>query len=149
MKSMEDYQQDPIKLYTIMRESLLDQMGWGKSIAQGQHLVDMIRVAFHRLDKQYDRYLETDIGKTYKEPFDGIDKLLIWQAWEKENHRKVVLKGDDKEWEKLKTEFGKELFLIRDAGVNKIPAGSETCCGLWPMRESSRPKILQRLQALE
>jgi peptidyl-tRNA hydrolase len=147
--SREEDNRDPIKLYTAMRESLLERMGWGKSIAQAQHLVDMIRVAYYRLDSQYDHYLEADIGKTHKEPFDNIDKLLIWQDWEKGNHRKVVLKADDKEWEKLKTEFGKELFLITDAGMTKIPAGSETCCGLWPMRESSRPKILQRLQALE
>ncbi|HVI42684.1 MAG TPA: aminoacyl-tRNA hydrolase [Anaerovoracaceae bacterium] len=125
-------QEDPWVMYLIVRESL--GMGAGKIGAQCGHAVGMMYEKLHGLKKQ-------------EKNQSVLDKLNTFEAWRNESYRKVVLRADDKEWEKLKAEL--ECFVVRDAGFTEVPAGSETVIGLWPMRKSQVPKIVKKLQVLK
>ena len=68
-----------------------------------------------------------------KNSWDDItkDKIARLEIWHKESYRKVILKADDKEWEKIKEEL--YCFVVKDAGLTEINAGEETVLGLWPI----------------
>jgi peptidyl-tRNA hydrolase len=123
-------QEDPIVMYFVVRESL--SMTAGKACAQVGHAAQMLLLQYFN---------------------DGsaiTNKHDVFRQWLDGSFRKVVLKADDKEWEKLKAEFAVgDIVLVVDAGLTQVASGSETCVGIWPMLKSSRPKILKRLQALE
>jgi peptidyl-tRNA hydrolase len=76
-------------------------------------------------------------------------KLSIFGEWMENSFRKVVLRADDKEWAKIKQDYGQHMVMVVDAGLTEIPSGSETVIGLWPMRKSQRPKTVQHLQVLK
>ena len=123
-------QEDPIVMYLVVRESL--NMTMGKACAQVGHAVSMLMLQ-HFND-----------GSTI------TNKHELFRQWLDGSFRKVVLKADDKEWEKLKAEFAVgDIVLVVDAGLTQIPSGSETVIGIYPMLKSTRPKILKRLQALK
>lgn len=127
---MEKYTNDPLVCYLIVNASLM--MSAGKSAAQVGHAVGMI-------------YEQVEgLGHTEVE----IELRGRFMAWRAENYRKVVLKADEKEWEKLKSELY-DYVLVQDAGYTEVESGSETCIGLFPMRKSEAPKIIRRLQTLK
>ena len=121
-------QEDPLVLYLIVRKSL--NMSVGKIAPQCAHASDMVMLKYFKLLSE--------------NPND--ERVLIYKTWMEESFRKVVLKADDKEWEKLKIE--QHCFIVRDAGLTEVEAGSETFIGLWPMRKSQRSKLLRRLRVL-
>jgi len=128
-------QEDPVILYLIVRESL--NMGPGKIAAQVGHAVGMLMGAFHRI--KLDKYGEISQ--------DLDNKYSMVSGWLRHSYRKVVLRADDKEWEKIKSS---ELyyFLVQDAGLTEVDPGSETVICLWPMLKSKAPKIIKKLQIL-
>jgi peptidyl-tRNA hydrolase len=69
--------------------------------------------------------------------------------WVKSSFRKVVLRADDKEWEKVKACPDLTFVTVRDAGLTEVAAGSETVLGIWPMLKSQAPKVLKKLQVLK
>lgn len=134
-------QEDPWVMYLIVRESLLSLMSVGKVAAQVGHAVGMIDVKFRKIYYNIIKW-----GEEGHSP----DQLIAYHkftSWEDASFRKIVLKADDKEWEKLKAE--EECFLVRDAGLTDIPSGSETVIGLWPMKKSQASKLVKRLQILK
>ena len=146
-------QEDPVVMYLIVRESLVHDMGLGKCCAQVGHAVSMLMLNYNKLDKRYDKYFS--IAEFNKRGYDidtpgnfPMDRYLLWQDWLKNGIRKVALKADDKEWEKLKVEQKDNMVLVVDAGITQIPSGSETVIGLPPMRKGQRSKLLQHLQVL-
>ena len=145
---MTDHQDDPIAMYLIVNEELLEDMGEGKCCAQVGHAVSMLMMDYHRLSKRYDKHLETNglFPRNAEENWQA--QYFLWSDWIKDGIRKITLRADKKEWEKLKSEHGKEIVLVQDAGFTKLEAGSETVIGFPPMRKSQRPKLLKRLQAL-
>lgn len=130
-------QEDPIVMYLIVRESL--GMSTGKTAAQCAHAAQALTLKYMKLDKVA---LTTN---DYKQKIMWLE----FQEWMDSSFRKVVLKADDKEWQKLKGEFKDNMVLIVDAGLTEIPSGSETVIGLWPMKKSLVPKIVKRLQVLK
>jgi len=131
---MQDQETDPLTCYLIINEQL--GMSMGKTAAQTAHAM---------------QYLLTDYygWRCSDNPSMDPDTIAIigsFDEWMKGNHRKVVLKANDKEWEKLK-EWPH--VLVVDAGLTEVPSGSETCIGLFPMRKSDSPKIIKRLQSLK
>lgn len=138
-------QEDPLIMYLIVRESL--GMGVGKTTAQGGHAVGMLDKKYYSLDKEWEGYLLsgwTPVAET-------VEKVSIFKDWMKQSFRKVVLGADDKEWVKLKEDpwCQKNMVLVVDAGLTEIPSGSETVIGLWPMKKSSAPKVVKKLQVLK
>jgi peptidyl-tRNA hydrolase len=137
--------QDPIAMYLIVNEDLIEEMGIGKCSAQVGHAVSMLMLQYHKLDKRYDAYIQ-EVG-VYS-VFSNYNQYILWTDWLHDGIRKITLKADPGEWGKLKTEFKDVMVLVRDAGLTILEPGSETVIGLPPMKKSQRPKILQRLQVL-
>jgi peptidyl-tRNA hydrolase len=60
----------------------------------------------------------------------------------------VVLKADQKEFEKLK-DLPNFHVLVKDNGLTEVVAGTETCICFLPMKKSLAPKPIKRLQTLK
>jgi peptidyl-tRNA hydrolase len=146
-------QEDPWNMYLIVRKSL--GMGAGKVAAQVGHAVGMMysrqikmTVAYHMNPSRAQLVTADDGSRQYE--FVGEEmrkKLMRFSTWEENSFAKIVLKADDKQWEKLKAE--QECFLVRDAGHTEVAPGSETVIGLWPMKKSERTTLLKKLQVLK
>ena len=132
--------EDPIVMYLVVRESL--GMGVGKTAAQCAHATQILTLNYIR-----------ELADDAESILDGTNtiglnsELLIFKNWLNSSFRKVVLRADDKEWEKLK-QLPNHVLVV-DSGKTEIAPGSETCIGFWPMLKSERPKLLTRLQALK
>lgn len=140
-------QEDPIIMYLIVRESL--NMGMGKTAAQCAHASQMLLLKFKAMElKDFDR-----VSIIYPEEIEAAlankCKTDLFRAWLNNSFRKVVLKADDKEWAKLKTDMEDEDVLVVDAGLTEIASGSETVIGLFPMYKSKVGKLVKRLQVLK
>lgn len=134
-------EEDPWVMYLIVRESL--RMGIGKTAAQVGHAVGILSKVYLRLFTR-DQSL---LGEEH------LMKISNFENWESAASRKIVLKADDKEWEKIKEEYKQTNsvlgpYIVRDAGLTEIAAGSETVIGLWPIKKSQAPKIVRKLQVL-
>lgn len=148
-------QEDPIVMYLIVRESL--NMSAGKTSAQCAHASQILTVEYFEMKDESRKIQKSshlfpqDMKEIQMAKYKELAPFIsIFGEWLNSSVRKVVLKADDKEWVKLKEEFkDQRMALVIDAGYTEIPAGSETVIGLWPMRKSQRPKILQRLQVLK
>lgn len=146
-------QKDPIVMYAIVRETL--NMSTGKIAAQCMHAAQMLTLKYFEM-----KDTSSLIQRQMKEAPQSRDFLLseyvklstpisTFGEWLNSSFRKVVLRADDKEWNKVKAEFKDSMVLVVDAGLTEIPSGSETVIGLWPMLKSQAPKIIKRLQALK
>ena len=60
----------------------------------------------------------------------------------------MVLRANDHQFERMKKEVPNHVVVV-DAGLTEIDPGSETVLGLWPMRRSTCPKYLTKLQVLK
>jgi PTH2 family peptidyl-tRNA hydrolase len=85
----------------------------------------------------------------------GAFKLVdeeVAKKWEKEGGKKVVLKvKDEKELLQIYKEVKKEkipCFLVRDAGLTQIKAGTITALGIGPVERKKIDKITGRLKLL-
>jgi peptidyl-tRNA hydrolase, PTH2 family len=129
-------QEDPFVMYLVVHEI---GMSTGKIAAQVGHAVDI-------LHNKRNEFLKSN------SIFAG-DRLKNWKDWQDDSfHRKIVLTANDSKWNKLKiqlADFGIDYSLVIDAGLTEIPSGSETVIGIWPMRKSSSPIILKKLQVLK
>src|ERR1044072_5043475 len=88
-------EENPWVMYLIVKQSL--GMSAGKTAAQVGHAVGMI----------YERYLKLSIKNAVGININN-DELLLLQAFEQwHNHanRKVVLRADDQQFEKIKQEL--------------------------------------------
>lgn len=152
-------QEDPIVMYLIVHESL--GMSTGKTAAQAAHASQMLTLKYFEM-KELSSTIQKRIQPLLNAPPEGdqmerlkaayasmAKPISIMGEWLNSSFRKVVLRASDKEWVKLKEEFKNSMVLVVDAGLTEIAAGSETVIGLWPMRRSQRPKLLQRLQVLK
>jgi peptidyl-tRNA hydrolase len=136
-------QADPLIMYLVVRESL--NMGAGKVGAQCAHASQMLLLNYF---KNLDRLKQLN-AESYGPPYPRADWSFLFERWLAGSFRKVVLKADDKEWEKVKAEFPSLHVLVIDAGLTEIAAGSETVIGIMPMYKSNQPKILKKLQVLK
>ena len=75
----------------------------------------------------------------------SIIKWDYFYEWYETNQKKIILRGKQKDLEKL-IEAG--FYYIRDIGCNEVEAGSLTCVGLPPMPKSEAQKYVKRLQLL-
>jgi peptidyl-tRNA hydrolase len=136
---------DPIALYVIINEEL--NIGGGKIGGACGHIVEKIMDRYYRFVVREEVAAATNTK--YQPDAKTIERANIIREWKNHGSRKITLKADSKEQEKLKEEFGEDLFFVQDAGHTQCAPGSITAYGVWPMRKSNRPKILKRLQAQE
>ena len=132
-------QSDPIIMYLIVKKSL--NMGCGKTAAQCAHASQMLLLKYLELKKG----LWNRIISLFKPGNKDID---IFEKWLESSFRKVVLRADDKEFEKNRSEFQNSVVVV-DAGLTEIEPGSMTVIGLFPMYKSAVPKSIKRLQTLK
>lgn len=157
--SARDDQEDPIVMYLIVRESL--GMSIGKTAAQVGHAVGMLFLKYSEedgyLNKLYKDYVHSlyedksygDIFRIYTSHREMEERIKLFQKWMESSFRKVVLRADENEWKKLKTDLKNQIVLVVDSGLTELPPSTETVIGVFPMYKSQRPKILKRLQALK
>lgn len=130
-------QTDPIILYFIVREDL--GMGPGKIAAQCAHGAQMMLLSYFDKKRAFGSFKYGKYG-TYCE---------LTEKWIEESFRKVVLKADAKEFDKVKNDPDLDVFVVRDAGLTEVEPGSETVLVAWPIRKSAAAKtILKRLRVL-
>lgn len=130
-------QEDPIVMYLIVKQSL--DMSIGKTAAQCAHASQMLQLRFQEMDQELIRGWNVSVNSA---------NMSLFREWLDASFRKVVLQAKDKDWQKIKDACPNHIVVV-DAGLTEIPAGSETFIGLWPMRKSERPKIIQKLQTLK
>ncbi len=111
-------------------------MTTGKIAAQCGHAVMLVMW----------RWAVSFVTRRWARPAGSRSALRVLLDWLRSDYRKVVLKADDKEFEKAKAVDGSALVV--DNGYTEVDANTETVVGLWPMRKSERPKWLARLRAL-
>jgi PTH2 family peptidyl-tRNA hydrolase len=134
-------QGDPIIQYYIVRTDL--NMSSGKIAAQVAHGAQMFLLEYLNLKyKEIQETIELDMGPAQKHP-----RVLVVEKWLNGSFRKVVLRGNQKDFDKIKKEL--DIFLVRDAGLTEIEPNSETVLVTWPILRSECPKILKRLQTLK
>lgn len=145
-------QPDPIVMYLIVKESL--EMSIGKTAAQCAHGSQMLQLKFNTLEKELANLenLEETFGSL--NPSEGAAReaihpqYYIFQQWLDTSFRKVVLRANDHQFERLKKECPNHIVVV-DAGITEIAPGSETVLGLWPMHRSTCPKYLTKIQVLK
>jgi len=83
--------------------------------------------------------------------FKLVDEEIV-KKWEKEGGKKIVLKvKDEKELLQIYKKVKKEripCFLVRDAGLTQLKAGTITALGIGPVEEERIDKITGRLKLL-
>ncbi len=129
-------EQDPIVMYIVVKQSDTINMSTGKICAQVGHGVMMCALEY--------QHQNTELINSYP----SSNEERVYHDWLSSDYRKVVLRANDKEFEKIKTEYEDSLVLIQDAGRTEIPAGSETVIGLFPQYKSKVTSTLKRLQLL-
>lgn len=127
---------NPYVMYLIVRESLA--MSPGKLGAQCGHAVQLVM----------DEYYMNQRGCSHGWAQILCQSMVEWRATD---HMKIVLRANEKEWEKLQNSDAfvpLPLFIVTDRGYTEVPANTETVMALWPMRKNERPSILRRLRLL-
>ena len=80
-----------------------------------------------------------------------IDDAIV-EKWETEGSKKVVLKVDDlrgfKQIESRIKKVGIPYFLVKDAGLTQLKAGTVTALGIGPVKENEIDKITGKLKLL-
>jgi peptidyl-tRNA hydrolase len=125
---------DPIVQFIIIRQSL--NMTMGKTCSQVGHGVMMCM-------QEYTHFTGKDYLGHRHHLTDEQEKIYsIFIEWLQSDYRKVVLRADDKEFEKLKL-LEAQHFVVRDNTL-----ATETVIAFMPMYKSKAPKIIKRLQVL-
>jgi peptidyl-tRNA hydrolase len=123
-------QEDPIVQYYIVRSDV--PMTPGKLASQVAHGAMMFLLRYNQLKNHHSGAYAERLNQTFQ--------------WLNGSFRKVLLKGDTKDFERLKKEL--DVFLVRDAGLTEVDPNTETVLVTWPMLKSQRPKFLTRLRVL-
>ena len=72
----------------------------------------------------------------------------VWRLWIGSGSRKIVLKANPTQWNKIKECDEISGYLVKDAGLTECEPNSETCIVLPPRRKSTIHKLIKRLQLL-
>lgn len=72
----------------------------------------------------------------------------VWRLWIGSGSRKIVLKANPTQWNKIKECDEISGYLVKDAGLTECEPNAETCIVLPPRRKSTIHKLIKRLQLL-
>lgn len=129
-------EQDVIAQYIIIKSSL--QMSVGKIVAQAAH-GSMMCAEEYRVELWKNEINNSPMTK----------EIQNYHIWLEHDYRKVVLRADDKEFEKLKL-LSEQHFLVIDNGLTQFDnVKTETVICFMPMYKSKCPKLIKRLQVLK
>lgn len=136
---------NPIVMYLVVRESL--KMSIGKTAAQVAHAAQRLQQSF----SEKVIYASSDFWETHNLPENIQYSIDIYNKWLNSSVRKVVLKADEKEWQKLISDLDwlhYPYHLVIDEGYTEVSPNTATVIGLWPTFKEDAPKIIKRLQVL-
>jgi PTH2 family peptidyl-tRNA hydrolase len=122
---------DELVQYFVINSEL--NMSPGKIAVQVAHVA--VIIIFSRKDLSF-------ISKSNIEEYNNNKRI---KDWYKKDQKKIILRGKQKDLEKL-VEQG--FYYIKDIGLTEVPAGSLTCVGLPPMYKSEAQPYIKRLQLL-
>lgn len=124
---------DPFLMYIIVNADL--QLSPAKLAVQVGHGVEL-----HFKEMRLKTNLEySDEYRKYVEPHI---------QWMHSGSRKIVLKANSTQWNKIRECDEISAYLVKDAGLTECEPNSETCIVLPPKRKSAVHKLIKRLQLL-
>lgn len=123
---------DPYVMYFIIKKSL--GMNAGKIASQVGHAVQEM-ILFYAQD--HSRALTPTEHQ----------HMVATREWLASDYRKVVLGASDQEFDEVR--LIQDITVITDLGFTQVPAGTQTCIGLWPMRKSEAPPAIKILLPLK
>lgn len=130
-------------MYLIVREKIPLKDGGYTSMSPGKVAAQV----GHAVQKLADEYIDMYISNQDScLDISSLDMLRIYTEWTLTESRKIILKADEKEWEKVKKLENK--VIVVDSGYTQVPPNTETVIGLWPLKRSKRPKIIKQLQIM-
>jgi len=132
-------QEDPIVQYYIV---LKNEMTVGKIGPQVAHAADMFRSGWEAHKEKMNRVVKLQWGGK------DLTKYKTTEQWYESSYRKVFKVGTPKDFEKIK-DSDTWVFLVRDAGLTEVKAGTETVLVTWPMKRSETPKLIHKLRLME
>lgn len=141
--TVEEPVEDPVVMYLIIREDL--KMSTGKIAAQVSHATKLFLLQYFKLEVFRAALKHRPDHILTKEEEEHIQ---LTHKWIEGRSTTITKRADNKEWEKLKALFGRDCFVVHDAGLTEVPAGSETVMSLWPRYRSLTPKLVWRLRNL-
>lgn len=133
--------EDPRVMYLVVRESL--GMGPGKIAAQCAHAAQLLT------DHCAEIRMSVVMGGPSTVHPEANQLCADFGSWITSGFRKVVVRADDKEWEKIKACPDLHYVVVCDLGLTEVAAGSETVIGVWPRRRGEMPPWWRRLQAVK
>jgi peptidyl-tRNA hydrolase len=131
---------NPIVLYIVARESL--GMSAGKLAAQVGHVVQRLLFRYFMIQVLCAKKQLAELHLVSDEEAKNVQLLL---EWSEHASTKIVKAASEKEWAALKDEFGKHLFIVKDAGKTELQPDTETVACIWPVRLADVPKSIWRL----
>jgi PTH2 family peptidyl-tRNA hydrolase len=132
----EELKDDELVQYFVVNSEL--NMSSGKIAAQVAHVSTNIT---HDVSTSLTYYLDRELLTA---DFT-IEVLDSWRKWFENNQPKIILRGKQKEMEKL---IEQGWYYIRDNGRTEIPEGSLTVVGCVPEYRSVMKTIVKRFQLL-
>lgn len=135
---------DPIVLYLVVREDL--NMSRGKIAAQIGHAVQTVLMKYFQLQLLSTKKLE-QLHLVSDNDHIHIKETTEWM--EKGLSTKIVLSANEKNWNALKQEMGKNCFIVKDAGKTEIEPNTETTIVIWPQHKSGVSNIIKHLPLLK
>lgn len=140
--------EDPIVCYVIVRQAL--NMSVGKCCAQTAHLGQLLVLDYLQLEQDINW---TSVAHGDRTEQTKSEQLILFKQWLNADYRKVVLRADEKEWNKLKELSDVRKVIVIDNGKTELPpqteTETETVIGFYPMVKSQAPKLINRLQVLK
>ncbi len=124
---------DPILMYVVVNADL--QLSPAKLAVQVGHGVEL---HFKEMSMKTNLSFSDEYRK-YVEPH---------RQWMNSGSRKIVLKANTIQWNKIKECDEIEAYLVIDAGITECEPNTETCIVLPPRRKSTIHKLIKRLQLL-
>ena len=135
---------DPIILYMVVRKEL--KMSTGKIGVQAAHIIQKLLMRYFKdqvLSKS--KQLQETLHLISDKELARVNLLTEWAG---KSSAKILKGATDKEWEALKEEFGKDMFIVRDAGKTQVAPETETIGCWWPVRKSEASASIKALPLL-
>lgn len=124
---------DPVSMYVVVNDDL--KLSPAKLAVQVGHGVEL-----------YYQSMLNDPDNVIKYKYDPLTEEHY--QWINSGSRKIVLKANPTQWNKIKECDEISAYLVKDAGLTECEPNSETCIVLPPRRKSTIHKMIKRLQLL-
>jgi PTH2 family peptidyl-tRNA hydrolase len=134
---------DPVVLYIVVRKEL--NMSPGKIAAQTGHVIQKLLMHYFKVQVLSRSKQQQELHFISDKELSRVETLTHWAD---STSAKIVLGATDKEFDSIKEELGKDIFVVKDAGKTEIEPGTCTVLALWPSKKSEVCKSVRGLSLL-